>query len=683
MCGIAGVIDLAGRRRAPAGVLSSMARALLHRGPDDDGFYETDGVGFSHRRLSIIGLADGKQPIGNEDRTVEVVFNGELFDYIEKREDLKAQGHRFRTSTDTEILPHLWEQYGPQFFEHIRGQFAFALYDSRTREVVLARDRIGILPLFYAFKRDAGGEWLLFASEIKGLLASGMIDAKPDPLGLNGVFTHFAVPGPRTCFAGINSLPPGQFVHFRLGEDARSERIQHKAYWNFDFPDRGHEVDGPDDKIIGRYEDLLMKAVQRRLRADVPVVSYLSGGVDSSQVVAMAVKALGRALPTYTIGVQSKGLNEENEAAIVARHVGCSQNVVPFAGVDVNEGYPELIATAEMPVIDTACAAMLALARTVHSDGYKVALTGEGSDEFLAGYPWFKTDRLFSVLNIIPQLPVAMMAKRIFARLHGIPLWPWKTVKRNAAASGGYGPWLEPYGMMSTARLFFFSEEMQAAVGDHVAYEDLQLDLRRMAKWHPLNRGLALGIRVMLPGMLLQSKGDRVAMHSSVETRYPFLDEDLIAYSNSLHPRWRLRGFKDKYILRQVAKKWLPESIAGRKKVMFRAPMDCFHLDHAPGFVDQLLSEESLKKTGYFDPASVKHWRDRLSALKPGPLRTAIEMGLVAVTSTQLWHQIFIDSSIANVPSGVGSRESGVGKKGTGHASRHPTPDSRLPAAHT
>jgi asparagine synthase (glutamine-hydrolysing) len=250
--------------------------------------------------------------------------------------------------------------------------------------------------------------------------------------------------------------------------------------------------------------------------------------------------------------------------------------------------------------------------------------------------------------------------------------------------------------MMSTARLFFFSEQMQAAVGDHVAYEDLQLDRHRMARWHPLNRGLALGIRVMLPGMLLQAKGDRVAMHSSVETRYPFLDEDLIAYSNSLHPRWKLRGFKDKYILRQVAKKWLPESIAARKKVMFRAPMDCFHLDHAPAFVDQLLSEESLKKTGYFDPASVKHWRDRLSSLKPGkPLRTAIEMGLVAVTSTQLWHQIFIDSSIADVPTGAGSRESGVGlKTGVGLresdlgrngirmdavSSRPPSPDPRLP----
>jgi asparagine synthase (glutamine-hydrolysing) len=626
-----------------------MAASIVHRGPDEDGFFEADGIAFANRRLSIVGLADGRQPISNESRTVHTVFNGELFDYVEQREELRRQGHVFRTSTDTELVPHLWEQYGEGFFDQLRGQFALALHDGPSRTVILARDRIGIVPLFYAVTRDAGGEWLVFGSEIKAILASGMVKAEPDRMGLNGVFTYFAMPGPRTCFAGITSLPPGHWVKIRLGE-TRGDQVRHQPYWRLDFPDRGQELDGPEAKITDGYEALLMKATQRRLRADVPVVSYLSGGIDSSQVVAMAVKALGRSLPTYTIGIQAKGLNEESEAALVARHVGCEQVVVPFDGQDVMDTYPSLVRTAEMPVIDTACAALLALARKVHQDGYKVALTGEGSDEFLAGYSWFKLYKAFEAFNVIPPLNLPQRLRRLALRLSGMPLWTWDQLKRNNAAVGGYGPWLDVYGLMSLSRLLFFGEDMREHLGHHNPYDELGFDTARMARWHPFHRGMALGIRVMLPGMLLLCKGDRVAMHSSVETRYPFLDEDLMAYTTSLHPRWKLRGFKDKYVVRKVAERWLPRAIAQRRKMMFRAPMDTFHLDNAPPFINQLLSEESLRRTGYFDPAAVAKWRQRLPSMsKIGYARTAVEMGLMGVTATQLWHQTFIDQSLADM----------------------------------
>ncbi len=674
MCGIAGIIDLAGRRKAPPGAVARMAAALIHRGPDEDGFFEAEGVSLASRRLSIIGVVDGRQPITNESGSAQMVANGELFDYIEKRAELQAQGHVFRTSTDIEIVPHLWEQHGEGMFDHIRGQFAFALYDAPTRRIILARDRIGIVPLFWTTVRDGGGEWLLFASEIKALLVSGMVKAEADHKGLNGIFTYFAMPGPRTCFAGISALTPGHWLDIRLGPDARGDRLQPKTFWKLDFPDHGQEIDGPEDRIVSRYEELLYASVQRRLRADVPVVSYLSGGVDSSIVVAMAVKALGRPLPTFTIGVQAKGLNEEREAEIVARHVGCDQFVVPFDAQDVMAGYPELIRTAEMPVMDTSCAALLALARDVHRRGYKVALTGEGSDEFLAGYPWFKAFKIFDAFNKIPGLRLAQYARRAVTRISGLPVYPWSTVRRNEEAVCGYGPWNEVYGLMSTSRLLFYSQQMNEQVGDYNSYEDLGFDTTRMAKWHPFNRGLALGVRVMLPGMLLQCKGDRVAMHSSVETRYPFLDDDLMAYSCQLHPRWKLRRFRDKYVVRKAAEKWLPHAIAQRKKVMFRAPMDSFHLDNLPPFVDQLLSDESLKKTGYFDPAAVKAWRERLPGMsRIGFTRTGVEMGLVAVTATQLWHQTFIDSSIADVPTATGSnnRLSSFGQNGAMNAAMH------------
>ena len=407
MCGIAGVVDLAGRQAAPPDMLARMADALYHRGPDEDGFLNCDGISLASRRLSIVGLSDGRQPIGNEDQSVWVVFNGELFDYPETKVALEAKGHRFRTHTDTELLPHLWEEYGEGMFDHVRGQFAFCLWDTKHNILVLARDRFGICPLFYTVRR-VGDIWqLLFASEIKGLLASGVVPARPDRRGLNHVFTFFAVPGPLTCFEGVRLLLPGQYLKVSLGPNTRPEDLRPRFYWQLDFPDRGHEEDGDAKQIVDGFEQVLMSGIQKRLRADVPVVSYLSGGVDSSQVVVMASKALGRPIPTFTIAVTEERFNEEAAAALVARQVGSDSVVVPFGGSDVMAAYPELIRTAEMPVIDTACAALMELAKSVHGHGFKVALTGEGSDEFLAGYPWFKLNRIMSLLDIVPGLQLS------------------------------------------------------------------------------------------------------------------------------------------------------------------------------------------------------------------------------------------------------------------------------------
>ncbi len=648
MCGIAGIVDFAGRLPAPRATLEAMADAIVHRGPDEDGFLERGGVQFASRRLSIVGLADGRQPIGSEDGQVQVVFNGELYDFPEERKALEAKGHRFRTSTDTELLPHLWEEYGEQMFDRLRGQFAFALYDARQRRVILGRDRSGICPLYYSVRRHTGGWRLVFGSEVRSLLASGLVDAEPDRLGIHTVCTFFAVPGPRTCFEGVSLLPPGQYLDFTLGAVAKPETIRPKTYWQIDFPDRGHEEDGDQKTMTDRFEALLIGAVDRRLRADVPVVSYLSGGVDSSLVVALASKALGRPIPTFTIGVREAQFNEEPEALRVARHVGCNPVVVPFGGPEVMAGYPELIQTAEAPVVDTACAALLALARTVHGHGYKVALTGEGADEWLAGYPWFKIHRALSVLDVFPNLLLSLRARRLAARIGGMRPMPWREVKRNVAAVAGYNAWHDVYGVMSLSRGLFYSDAMREATADYLPWEHLGLDAARMARWHPLNRGLAVGGRVMLAGMLLSSKGDRVAMHSSVETRYPFLDEEVIAFLARVHPRWKMRGIlNDKYLLRRVAERYLPADIARRKKKMFRAPMDVFHLDKVPPYVDELLSAESLRRSGYFDPDAVAAWRKRVPTMRQSPARTAVEMGLMAVTATQLWHRQFVDASLS------------------------------------
>jgi asparagine synthase (glutamine-hydrolysing) len=651
MCGIAGIADLTGRRPIPNGSLEAMANAMVHRGPDEDGFFRSRSLGMASRRLSIIGLADGRQPIANEDGSAYVVFNGELFEYPELKTKLESRGHRFRTHCDTEVIPHLWEEYGEGMFDHLRGQFAFALWDQCRQTLILARDRFGICPLYWTRQTRGSEDWFLFASEIKALLASGLVEAQPDWRGINQVFTFFALPGPFTCFQGVQLLQPGHCLQIDLSRPRQTAAIRDRTYWEIDFPDCGQEVDGRSpERLVDEFESVMLRAVERRLRADVPVVAYLSGGVDSSLVVALAARIRGQSIPTFTISIQDPALDERREADLVARHVGADPVIVPCARQDVLETYPALIRAAEGPVIDTACAALLMLAREVHAQNYKVAVTGEGADEWLAGYPWYKVEWLAGWLDCVPGLKLSQLCRRAYLRLTGAPRFPWSLAHRNQQAVGGHNAWLDVYGLMSMSKLRLFSPAMLEFSMNDVPYEHLGLNLDRARRWHPLNRALYLGARVMLPGLLLNAKGDRVAMNSSVETRYPFLDEDVFAFLAPLPPRLKMRGLRDKYLLRRLAQRWLPQSIAWRRKAMFRAPLDSFSLDNPPPFVEQLLSEESLRQTGYFDPQAVNHYRHAVQQLR-GNQRTSVEMALVGVVSTQLWHQTFIDSSLADLPS--------------------------------
>src|SRR5580692_7613211 len=246
MCGIAGIVDLAGNRAIAMGVIQRMTQAIIHRGPDEEGYFQRPGLVLGSRRLSIVGLADGQQPVANEDRSVSVVFNGEFFDYPEKRAELEKRGHRLVTHCDTEIIPHLWEEIQEGVFERLRGQFAVALWDQHRRRLVLGRDRFGICPLYWTRQ----GDWLLFASEIKALLASGMVDAKPDRRGIDQIFTFSALPGPITCFEGVQLLQCAHLLQVTRGNDGGTEPIQERAYWEMNFPDRGHEEKGQDPKKL-------------------------------------------------------------------------------------------------------------------------------------------------------------------------------------------------------------------------------------------------------------------------------------------------------------------------------------------------------------------------------------------------------------------------------------------------
>jgi len=644
-------MDLAGRRTLSEGVIERMARALTHRGPDEEGFLQRPGISLASRRLSIVGLADGQQPMCNEDQSAYTVYNGEFFDFPEKRAGLVSRGHVLRTHCDTEIIPHLWEESREGMFECMRGQFAVALYDVPRHQLTLGRDRFGISPLYWTQQ----GDWLLFASEIKGLLASGMIKPQADLNGIDHIFTFSAMPGPVTCFAGIHLLPPGHYLQITPGQ---AEPIKEHTYWEMDFPNQGDEDPRADQtKLVDEFESLLLQAVDKRLRADVPVGAYLSGGLDSSMIVAMASKLKGESINTYTIRVDDPKLDELRAANLSARHIGAKPPIVQeFRASDALDMYPQLIHAAEAPVIDTSCAALLMLAQRVHSCGQKVVLTGEGADEWLAGYPWYKIARIFGALDAIPGLRLSDLARRSFLRLNKVPHYPATNRQIWENAVGGPNAWIDSYGVLALSKLRFYGEPMREVLATARPWESLGMNLERARRWTPLNRSLWVGARVTLAGHLLQAKGDRVAMQSSVEVRYPFLDEDVFDFTSKLAPQWKLNGFRDKHLLRLVAERWLPKEIARRQKVIFRAPLDSFHIDPEPKFVGELLSEESLRRTGYFDSAQVRHWRKAFRELRAGSLpRLSVEMGLAAVVATQLWHHTFIEGTLADLPTSAPS----------------------------
>jgi asparagine synthase (glutamine-hydrolysing) len=655
MCGIAGIIDLTGDRPIPAHLLQRMADAIVHRGPDEDGYFTAAGIGLASRRLSIVGLADGRQPITNEDGSIVTVYNGEFFDYPEKKAKLERRGHHFRTHCDTELIPHLWEEHQEQALLHLRGQFALAVWDKRSRSLVLGRDRFGICPLYFTRQRDADGEWLLFASEIKALLASGMVTPRADPRGIDCVFNYFAAPGPATCFEGIEYLQPGQYLSIQPGSTGRRSEVFQRYYWQITFPNRGDESRENDQKaLVDEFERLLLGAVERRLRADVPVVSYLSGGIDSSLVLAMATKIRGATIPAFSIKIEHPRLDEASQAVSVAKHVGAKPFVVSVGDPQVLRTYPELIRAAEAPVIDTSCAALLLLARAVNQQGYKATLTGEGADEWLAGYPWYKLNRLAAALDVIPGLPMGRFIRYGVWRVNGACRVALDHLRRIETTLGDHSAFQEIYSLMALSRSRFYSAGMLESLRDYSPYLEMEDSPARVAAWHPVNRGLYWGARIHLAGHLLTLKGDRIAMNSSLEMRYPYLDEEVFEFLAGLHPRWKLRGLRDKYILRLLGERYLPRDVAWRPKKMFRAPRNSFFRAGAPPFAAQLLSEDSINKTGYFDFAKVQHWYDLVARGRLNLMQQSIvELGLMGVVATQLWHQTFIDPSLADVPEGV------------------------------
>ena len=632
MCGIAGMASV-----KPGSVsreaLSRMAGALRHRGPDGYGLYVGQSVGLAHTRLSIIDLAGGAQPMTNEDGALVITYNGEIYNYVELRKELVSLGHVFRTGTDTEVLVHGYEEWGPAMLGRLNGQFAFALYHRRTESVFLARDRFGVRPLFVA----NAGDTMVFGSEVKALLASGVVRAEVDPEGLDEVFTFWGARAPRTPFRGIRQLEPGTYAIWNGG------RLRTARYYALDYPEAASE----EPNALDRLDELMRTGVGLRMRADVPVGTYLSGGLDSSITSALAAGMSPHALRSFSVAFRDPQFDERAYQLQLAGALGTIHAAEDIGAADIAAVFPDVVRHAETPLVRTAPAPLYLLAKLARERGITVVLTGEGSDELFLGYDLFKEVevRLFCM-----RQPHSAWRPRLLDRLYPYLGSAGRTGdfwRRFFLESGGLEDplfsHLPRFGLTSWIK-DFYSAQHREAVGGYDALETLRQDLPDgFSTWSPLARAAYLEMTTLLPSYLLSSQGDRMGMAFGVEGRFPFLDHRLFEFAAALPSRSKLRGLNEKDVLRRWAGGFLPDELARRPKQPYRAPdIPAFFGPHQPEYVDELLGPEALDRSGIFDPSIVTGLVRRCRSGRASGFRE--NQALVAILSTQLWHREFCET---------------------------------------
>lgn len=640
MCGIAGIVDYQsnGIDRLD---LERMIGMLHHRGPDAAGLYFNGPVGLGHARLSIIDLSSGDQPIFNEDKSLWVVFNGEIFNYPELRQSLIDKGHRFYTQTDTEVIVHAYEEYGPRMVERFNGQFAIALWDTRKKQLYLARDRVGIRPLFY-YRRD---RQLVFGSEIKAIFAKSSIPRCLNHVALNDVFTCWTPLGADTLFEDIHQIPAGSYALFSDGG------FDVHRYWAATFS----EIDDTELSLedwVDELRALLLDATRIRLRADVPVGAYLSGGIDSTYTTAIVKNNFNNDLRTFSVTFSDRRFDEADYQAKALARLNTHHSDIHCTETDIGAAFPEVIWHTEVPIIRTAPTPLFMLSELVRSSDYKVVLTGEGADEIFAGYNIFKEDK---VRRFWARRPDSTLRPLLLEKLY-----PYVFSQKNGRAKG----YLHSFFKKSLTELdspafshlvrwrntaqvrSFLLSEIQVAGGFDAFLRRFETSLPMdFQKWKPLSRAQYTEMSLFLSNYLLSSQGDRMAMAHSVEGRYPFLDYRVIEFAGRIPTRWRLNGLTEKYILKQAARGSVPDEVIDRPKQPYRAPISrCFFGSNAPEYVSELLSERALKDTGIFDSEKIGHLVLKCKKQAGQLLSERENMAVVGILSTQLLHKHFISN---------------------------------------
>ena len=627
MCGICGVLNLAPSKRTDRAVIQQLLEMIHHRGPDGIGIYSDENFTFGNTRLSIIDLETGDQPISNEDETLWVVLNGEIYNYIELRQELEIRGHHFKTKSDTETLLHAYEEFGVGCLDRLNGQFSLAIWNNVNHTLFLARDRLGITPLFYSIHEKQ----LLFGSEIKALLAYPGMQAEIDPLALQQVFTFWSIQCPKSIFIGIHELPPG---HYLIAND---EQITIKKYWSLDFTER--IPSRADNEYLDELEGLLDDAVRIRLRSDVPVGVYLSGGIDSSIITSLIRRNSPYPLETFSISFSDPMFDESQFQIELANFFSAKHHVVNCSYEDIGRIFPDVIWHTESPILRTAPAPMFLLSKLVTGCGYKVVLTGEGADEILAGYDIFKE---MQIRRFWARIPESSLRPLLFTRLY-------KDIEGFSAENVDYIKAFFKQGLTETNSPYYSHALRWNNTGrntrflrnrNKVVQTPSETFPENFSAWSHLAKAQYLEMVTFLSPYLLSSQGDRMAMGNSVEERQPYLDYRLVEFCNRLPDSVKLNGLREKWLLKRLGAKLLPESIWKKGKKPYRAPINQCFFTNPPDYIRELLSEKSIKDNDYFNSAAVMALVHK--AFRSSKLGEVDSMAIAGIISVQLIHHLFI-----------------------------------------
>lgn len=651
MCGIAGYLNFSSRKKDMPG-LERMILPVHHRGPDGYGFFCNERAGLAHARLSIIDLEGGWQPIHNEAKDLWIIFNGEIFNYPELRQGLEQQGHHFYTNSDTEVIIHLYEELGRECVNELNGQFAIAIYDQRRRTLFLARDRMGIRPLFYTFFNNR----LLFASEIKSIFAfNASLPREINRDVLAEIFTFWAPAATDTVFKGINQIPPAGWLTAGPGG-----LIESGKYWKLSFE--------PDSDLRGRSEselaeelrNLLVDSVRLRLRSDVPVGAYLSGGIDSSAITSLIKNYTDNPLKTFSVAFSDHVYDETPQQQEMAGYLGTDHHVIECGYAAIADAFPDVIWHSETPVVRTAPTPLFLLSGLVRRNRFKVVLTGEGADEILGGYDIFKEAKVRAFISRIPESKCRpMLLKRLYPYLALSPtraggmakqFFKTGTCPENDIFFAHRPRWKTTSYIMQ-----FMNSKIRESLPD--PQEKLQKKLTRMlsgSNYNYFSRAQYLETRLLLANYLLCSQGDRMAMAHSVEGRFPFLDHRVVEFAGRLPLNMRMKGLTEKYLLKLAMKDILPPAIVERTKQPYMAPdILSFFGESEPDYLGYYLSEERIKAAGLFNFKAV----DRLVEKCRKKARQGFRenMAFVGILSTQILHDRFVDNFNVEVPERLGN----------------------------
>lgn len=638
MCGIVGIHNLAG---APveARPLERMIESLHHRGPDANGSRVIGPTALGHTRLAIIDLSGGAQPMSNPTGSLSITFNGEIFNYRELRATLIEKGHTFRTLSDTEVILHLYEEKGEDCVDDLNGQFAFAIWDDEKSRLFLARDRIGIRPLYFTRTQND----FIFASEMKAILCHDDVHRELDLEALEEIFTFWCNAAPRTIFRNIHALPPGHTLTVENGE------IRRRCYWKLEPGADGEPLS--EDQSTDRLRELLIDATRLRLRADVPVGAYLSGGIDSSIIASMISDSSQTTLRTFSVTFDENEFDESNYQQEVVDLLGTQHSQIHCTHREIGTVFPDVIWHAESPLLRTAPAPFFILSGLVQENDFKVVLTGEGADEILGGYDIFKEAKIRRFWAAMPDSNLRpLLLKKLYPYMDNIQSQPGAYLKAffHIRPEDQGSPFFShlPRWELTSGLKRFYSKQVKA---DLEGFDVYQEQARRLpseySKWDQLEQAQYLESTLLLPGYILSSQGDRMTMGHSVEGRFPFLDHHVVEFAFKLPPHLKMKVLNEKFILKRAMADRVPPSVIQRKKQPYRAPDAVSLLGSGdtrtrPDYANEILSRKSIDEAGLFDSSAVDKLVRKFEQGRAIGVRD--NMALVGIISTQLIMKQFV-----------------------------------------